>query len=509
MADGCDDPFQIDDLTRLVERGVVVAAASRYARTGQQVGGPWLKGTMSRLAGLSLHYLARVGTKDATNSFKAYSTDFVAAVGIESDRGFEIGIEMVAKARRYRQPVAEIPTIWLDRAFGQSNFKMRAWLPRYLHWYLFAFGPRLRSPAWTRLPFARASPSIGNDTRKGRREGPRHRVVRVHRRLCRRGAARQRATTSSASTTTRSTATSPRATTTTRDYRLVEGDARDVELMTELLRDCDHFIAGAALIGGISYFHAYAYDLLATNERIMAASCDAAIEAHRAGRLQKVTYMSSSMVFESTTTVAERRGRRAQGAAAAVVVRVPEAGRRVLRPRRVGPVRAAVHDRAAVQLRRHRRDARARRGRGAVRQRQARDEPRRSRPRAEGAQGPGPAAHPRRRHPGPPLHLRRRPRARASSWRWRATPRPQRGLQPLDGDVDDRAGARRADLAQDQGTRRPVPLRLATLPFEHDVQRRVPVGREGRADPRLRGDDTLDEILDEVIPWIDRRWPTG
>jgi UDP-glucose 4-epimerase len=83
-------------------------------------------------------------------------------------------------------------------------------------------------------------------------------------------------------------------------YTLVEGDARDVDLLTKLLSDCDHFIAGAALIGGISYFHAYAYDLLATNERIMAAQCDAAIAAHRDGRLKKVTYLSSSMVFEST-----------------------------------------------------------------------------------------------------------------------------------------------------------------------------------------------------------------
>jgi UDP-glucose 4-epimerase len=83
-------------------------------------------------------------------------------------------------------------------------------------------------------------------------------------------------------------------------YRFVEGDARDVELLTELLADCDHFIAAAAMIGGISYFHAYAYDLLATNERIMAASCDAAIRAREAGRLQKMTYVSSSMVFEST-----------------------------------------------------------------------------------------------------------------------------------------------------------------------------------------------------------------
>jgi UDP-glucose 4-epimerase len=83
------------------------------------------------------------------------------------------------------------------------------------------------------------------------------------------------------------------------NYRLIEGDARDVELMTELASDVDHLIAGAALIGGISYFHAYAYDLLATNERIMASTCDAAIKAHRQGRLQKVTYLSSSMVFES------------------------------------------------------------------------------------------------------------------------------------------------------------------------------------------------------------------
>ena len=83
-------------------------------------------------------------------------------------------------------------------------------------------------------------------------------------------------------------------------YTFVEGDVTDVALMTKLLMGCDHLIAGAALIGGISYFHAYAYDLLANNERIMASTCDAAIRAHRQGKLKKVTYLSSSMVFEST-----------------------------------------------------------------------------------------------------------------------------------------------------------------------------------------------------------------
>jgi nucleoside-diphosphate-sugar epimerase len=84
------------------------------------------------------------------------------------------------------------------------------------------------------------------------------------------------------------------------DYDFVEDDVRNTDVMKKLLSDCDHFVAGAALIGGISYFHAYAYDLLATNERIMASSCDAAIEAMQHGKLKKVTYLSSSMVFEST-----------------------------------------------------------------------------------------------------------------------------------------------------------------------------------------------------------------
>lgn len=143
MADGCDDPQQIDQLVRLVERGVVVAAASRYSRGGQQVGGPFLKGMLSRLAGWSLWALARVGTRDATNSFKAYDVDFLRQVGISSSAGFEIGIELVAKARRARLPVAELPTIWLERHAGMSNFKLASWVPHYLRWWAFAFGPRI------------------------------------------------------------------------------------------------------------------------------------------------------------------------------------------------------------------------------------------------------------------------------------------------------------------------------------------------------------------------------
>lgn len=84
-------------------------------------------------------------------------------------------------------------------------------------------------------------------------------------------------------------------------YHLVCGDAKDVALLKDLLRDCDHLVAGAAMIGGISYFHEFAYDLLAENERIIAAAFDAAIHANKNFRLQKITVLSSSMVFESTS----------------------------------------------------------------------------------------------------------------------------------------------------------------------------------------------------------------
>lgn len=84
-------------------------------------------------------------------------------------------------------------------------------------------------------------------------------------------------------------------------YQLVEADAKEVGLLRGLLRDCDHFVAGAAIIGGISLFHELAYDLLAENERLTAAAFDAAIAARRDGRLQKITVVSSSMVFESAT----------------------------------------------------------------------------------------------------------------------------------------------------------------------------------------------------------------
>ena len=141
MADGSDDVRVIPDLTNLVNRGVSVACASRYMSGGQQIGGPRIKKFLSKTAGKILYTFAGVGTHDPTNSYKAYSKSFISKVGIESRSGFEIGIELVAKAKRNRLAVAEIPTIWLDRTAGTSRFQLTKWLPKYLRWFFHCFGP--------------------------------------------------------------------------------------------------------------------------------------------------------------------------------------------------------------------------------------------------------------------------------------------------------------------------------------------------------------------------------
>ncbi len=84
-------------------------------------------------------------------------------------------------------------------------------------------------------------------------------------------------------------------------YKFIQGDCKDVRLLTELVADCDHFVACAAMIGGITYFHEYAFDLISENERIISASFEAAVKAHRKHKLQKVTVLSSSMVYENAT----------------------------------------------------------------------------------------------------------------------------------------------------------------------------------------------------------------
>ena len=139
MADGSDEPHVVDPMVELARQGADVVSASRYMKGGRQVGGPPLKRLMSRVAGLTLHWFARVPTHDPTNNFKLYSRRFLEANTIESTAGFELALELTVKATIQKRKIAEIPTTWRDRTAGQSNFKLRKWLPHYLHWYRVAF----------------------------------------------------------------------------------------------------------------------------------------------------------------------------------------------------------------------------------------------------------------------------------------------------------------------------------------------------------------------------------
>jgi len=137
MGDGSDDPGDIPKLLNLLDRGASVACASRYTSGGNQLHAKFIKSTISRFVGLSFHFLTKVGTHDITNSYKGYSKEFLDFVGIESNHGFELGIEMVAKAYRYNKIVAQIPTTWIEKNKQQSNFKIIKWAPIYLKWYLY------------------------------------------------------------------------------------------------------------------------------------------------------------------------------------------------------------------------------------------------------------------------------------------------------------------------------------------------------------------------------------
>jgi dolichol-phosphate mannosyltransferase len=142
MADLSDDFAKVGEMVARATAGADVVSGSRYMAGGQQIGGPWLKGLLSRTAGLSLHWLTGLPTRDPTNSFKAYRRDFLQRTPIQSTAGFCLGLELTVKAHFGGGRVEEVPAIWRDRTAGESRFKLMKWLPMYLRWYLWALRRR-------------------------------------------------------------------------------------------------------------------------------------------------------------------------------------------------------------------------------------------------------------------------------------------------------------------------------------------------------------------------------
>jgi len=138
MADLSDDYTAVDRMCQLMCEGYDVICGSRYMKGGRHIAGPLLKKTLSRMAGLSLRYVAGLPTHDATNSFKLYRKGIIDSIEIESDSGFEISLEIAIKAHFSGFRVTEVPCIWRHRSKGKSRFKIIKWAPNYLRWYFYA-----------------------------------------------------------------------------------------------------------------------------------------------------------------------------------------------------------------------------------------------------------------------------------------------------------------------------------------------------------------------------------
>jgi len=142
MADLSDDYSVVDEMFEKVKSGFDLVCGSRYMKGGKQLGGPIFKGMLSRMAGLSLHFLTGIPTHDISNSFKMYTPQVIKSVQIESNGGFELGMEIVVKAYIAGFKITEVPSVWKDRSAGQSRFKLWEWLPHYLRWYFYVLGHR-------------------------------------------------------------------------------------------------------------------------------------------------------------------------------------------------------------------------------------------------------------------------------------------------------------------------------------------------------------------------------
>jgi glycosyltransferase involved in cell wall biosynthesis len=150
MADRSDEPRDVAEMARLIREGADVVAGSRYVSGGRQEGGPRLKRILSRLAGVSLHCLAGLPIRDATNNFRAYSRRVIEQIRIEGEASFALALELTLKAHWRGWRVEEVPTVWRDRTAGQSRFRLWGWLPHYLKWYWRALAHRF-------VPFSRRS----------------------------------------------------------------------------------------------------------------------------------------------------------------------------------------------------------------------------------------------------------------------------------------------------------------------------------------------------------------
>ena len=148
MADLSDDFSEVPRMLEAYRGGAKVVVASRYMKGGRQIGGGLFKSGLSRLGGVSLHYLARFPAHDATNNFRLYDAALLREIEFESTGGFELAFEITLKAWEKGAKVVEVPAVWRSREQGESRFALRKWLPKYARLWARALAHGLKT-RWT------------------------------------------------------------------------------------------------------------------------------------------------------------------------------------------------------------------------------------------------------------------------------------------------------------------------------------------------------------------------
>ncbi len=138
MSDSSDDPSSIDRMIKKINRGYDLVCASRNIRGGKRLHAPLLKKMLSFGGSVSLQYLTGLKTSDATNAFKCFRRDLLKEIKLESNRGFELPLELTVKAHYLGKKIGEVPTVWRERKNGNSHFKIFNLLPHYLRWYFWS-----------------------------------------------------------------------------------------------------------------------------------------------------------------------------------------------------------------------------------------------------------------------------------------------------------------------------------------------------------------------------------
>ncbi|OGM33522.1 hypothetical protein A3D00_00110 [Candidatus Woesebacteria bacterium RIFCSPHIGHO2_02_FULL_38_9] len=143
-ADRTDDPKTINIMYQKIIDGYDIVCPTRYSKGGKVVGKITIKSILSRLSGISTPYILGIPTSDLTYSYKMFKKEILKKIKIESKGGFEFAEELLIKAYFSGYKITEVPTLWVDRTYGKSKFKVAAWLPRYLYWYLWGLSQRIK-----------------------------------------------------------------------------------------------------------------------------------------------------------------------------------------------------------------------------------------------------------------------------------------------------------------------------------------------------------------------------